>query len=365
MRALVTADALGGVWSYTRELVTGLLRRGVEVTLVTFGDLPRPAQTHWMAGLSLDYRPTAFRLEWMQESERDLELSSEYLRGVAEEVRPDVVHLNQYGYGAVDFHAPKVVVAHSDVVSWWVAVHGSEPEETNWTSWYRKLVCRGLEGADVVVAPSRWMLNQLQRYYLKPRCVQVLHNGRSPELFRPQVAKSTRAMSVGRLWDEGKQISLLTGIKPAMPITIAGAERNPAANAEMRRGKKSSRVEFAGELGEGELSVLYRKAAVYVATSRYEPFGLAPLEAALSRCAVVANDIESLRELWGDAVYYFARNDAGSLTAALRRMATDPELRILFAGRAYAHARKHFTAERMADEYVGLYHKLVAAEVAA
>jgi len=37
----------------------------------------------------------------------------------------------------------------------------------------------------------------------------------------------------------------------------------------------------------------------------YEPFGLAPLEAALSRCAIVANDIPSLREVWGSAAMYF------------------------------------------------------------
>jgi hypothetical protein len=37
MHILVTADTLGGVWTYTQELVTGLLRRGEQVTLVSFG----------------------------------------------------------------------------------------------------------------------------------------------------------------------------------------------------------------------------------------------------------------------------------------------------------------------------------------
>ena len=68
MHVLVTADTVGGVWTYTLELVTGLVRRGVRVTLVSFGSIPEPCQTAWMEGLcNLDYRPTAFRLEWMQE----------------------------------------------------------------------------------------------------------------------------------------------------------------------------------------------------------------------------------------------------------------------------------------------------------
>ena len=45
MRALVTADTVGGVWTYTRELVTGLSQRGVDVTLVSFGEIPSATQS--------------------------------------------------------------------------------------------------------------------------------------------------------------------------------------------------------------------------------------------------------------------------------------------------------------------------------
>ena len=37
MHVLVTADSLSGSWTYARELVTGLVTRGVRVTLVSFG----------------------------------------------------------------------------------------------------------------------------------------------------------------------------------------------------------------------------------------------------------------------------------------------------------------------------------------
>ena len=62
---------------------------------------------------------------------------------------------------------------------------------------------------------------------------------------------------------------------------------------------------------------LLSRAAIYIATSKYEPFGLAPLEAALSRCAILANDIPNLREIWGDAACYFRSSDAESLSEAL------------------------------------------------
>ena len=105
MHVLVTADSLSGSslsgsWTYTRELVTGLVTRGVRVTLVSFGEIPLPEQTAWMDHLhGLDYRPTAFRLEWMQEAEEDLPESSAFLAALVRELRPDILHLNQFCYG--------------------------------------------------------------------------------------------------------------------------------------------------------------------------------------------------------------------------------------------------------------------------
>ena len=96
MHILVTADTLGGVWTYTRELVSGLVRSGDRVTLVSFGDIPTAAQTKWMESLpGLDYRPTAFKLEWMLDSEADMVASSQYLEAVIHETKPDLLHFSQ------------------------------------------------------------------------------------------------------------------------------------------------------------------------------------------------------------------------------------------------------------------------------
>src|SRR5258708_37854553 len=45
VHVLVTADTMSGAWTYTRELVTGLVTRGIRGTLVTFGESPLPDQT--------------------------------------------------------------------------------------------------------------------------------------------------------------------------------------------------------------------------------------------------------------------------------------------------------------------------------
>jgi glycosyltransferase involved in cell wall biosynthesis len=364
MHVLVTADTIGGVWTYARELVSGLVRRGVRVTLVSFGEIPSTEQTQWLEALpNVDFRATAFRLEWMQEARDDIEASSEFLKAIVEEVKPDLLHLNQFAYGSMDVDIPKIVVAHSDVVSWWAAVKGEVPEDIPWMAWYRAAVQAGLEGAAAVVAPSRWMLDNVTCYYCKPRTASVIYNGRSPLLFNPHVSKEESILSVGRLWDSGKQVALLLHGQAAMPITIAGTEQHP--DEVFREGSPfafvdRTRVNVLGPQSEAQLRHLYGKAAVYAATSRYEPFGLAPLEAALSRCAIVANDIPSFREIWGDAAYYFKSNNAASLFEALNGLAEDRELRLKYANLAYNRARESFSADRMVDEYLDLYQKLGA-----
>jgi glycogen(starch) synthase len=367
MHALITADTVGGVWTYARELVSGLAHRGVQVTLVSFGDIPTAAQTDWMDGLrGVDFRPTAFRLEWMQEVEEDIAASSEYLATVISEVKPDIVHLNQYAYGALKLPVPKIVVAHSDVVSWWVAVHGDQPRENRWIRWYRDTVTRGLAGSEVVVAPTHWMLDCVRAYYCSPQKTQVIYNGRNPNLFNPHVGKDDYVISVGRLWDAGKQVSLLTQCDQAAPVVIVGSERHPdSAYRGDERSAQLQNVTFEGPKSEGQLRHLYSKAAAYAATSRYEPFGLAPVEAALSRCVIIANDIPSFHEIWGDTAFYFRYNDPQDLARAIRDISQDRELRVRYSNLAYARARQNYNAERMADEYLALYEQTVRTEMTA
>jgi glycosyltransferase involved in cell wall biosynthesis len=312
---------------------------------------------------NLDFRPTAFGLEWMHDIQRDMELSQEFLLSLIREVRPDFLHFNQFYYGAIDCDVPRLVVAHSDVVSWWRAVHGQTPPESEWLRWYRSIVIRGIKQADAVAAPSGWMLDTLSEIYIQPENGRVIYNGRSPTLFNPHISKSPYVLSVGRVWDSGKQVTLLCRRDLPLECYIAGSDRHPDASLRLERALDTSSIpqlHFKGEQSELQLRQLYARAAIYAAPSRYEPFGLAPLEAALSRCALLMNDIPSFRELWDNAAYFFDQNSAESLMAALRKISEDATLRRDLANRAYERALRLFSTSRMADEYLALYEKAAA-----
>ena len=368
MHVLVTTDTLSGVWSYTRELVTELASRGVRVTLVSLGEIPLPAQTSWMENVpGLEFLPTAFRLDWMQEGEWDLKDSYSYLTALVRELRPDLLHLNHVCYGGLPVTVPRIVVAHGDFISWWKAVHGRDPEDSRWLRWYREIMMRGISRASTVVAPSAWMLEALQSCYLRPSSASVVYHGRNPLLFNPYVAKEDSVLAVGRFWDAGKQVSLLTQRVHPLPVCIVSddtpalASRSPI-RTDVKLAVADLNVAMRGPQNEAQMRNLYSRASIYAATSRYEPFGLPVLEAALSRCAIVANDIPSFREIWGEAAIFFRTNDEASLAEVIRRLRQDPELCRAYGNRAYQRARQRFTTKRMVDDYLHVYRGALRSE---
>ena len=351
MRLLMTTDTVGGVWTYTKDLTAELLQKGVAVALVTIGRVPSALQREWLDRTAAEWAG-GFRwevseapLEWMSNNERAYLDAEPLLLRVGREFGAQLLHSNQFCFGALPF--PSVVVAHSDVLSWAAACR-VQMESSAWLDAYSQLVSRGLESADVVVAPTQWMLDALAVNFSLPARARVIANGRSLSFSGQCPERKLQAVTAGRLWDEAKNLKLLQEVRSPFPVLLAGeveyesqmVARRPAATTML------------GPLTEDDLLAVFRESAIYLCTSQYEPFGLAPLEAALCGCAVVANDIESLREVWADGALYF--DDASSLSALLAGLACDSQL--LAAARHRSRRRaERYNAARMAEQYLGLY----------
>jgi glycosyltransferase involved in cell wall biosynthesis len=280
------------------------------------------------------------------------------------ELKPDLLHSNHLGYGALPVSVPRMVVAHGDLITWWKAVYRQEPSDTPSSRWYRQKMARGLAQASAVVAASQWMLDEIRSSYGVRLSGAVIHHGRNPILFNPYVSKQDTILAVGRLLDPARQINLLTERDQPVPVYIvgtSGGEPCPKATASATRllARTANAVLLNEFASESQMRLLYSRAAIYAGTSRYEPSGMEILEAALSRCALILNDIPPLREIWGDTAVYFQANDAASLAEAVRTLSRDPQLRRSFANRAYLRARESFNAERMVDGYARLYSDLV------
>lgn len=348
-RILMTADAVGGVFTYALRLGALLTQRGIEVHLATMGPRPSDLQRRAVADVGIVLYESDFRLEWMDAPWRDVEAASEWLLGLEQVIEPDIVHLNGYCHADLGWGAPVVVVAHSCVLSWWRAVHGATaPPE--WDE-YRRRVRKGLEGAHLVMAPTRAMLRCLEREYGALPRTAVVHHG-MPAQDRPSVTdRSDIILSAGRLWDEAKNVAALEAVAERLPfpVVLAGADRLDGSSAKRLNG-----VRYLGALSPESLREWMSRAAIYALPARYEPFGLSVLEAAHAGCALVLGDIESLRELWDDAAIFVPPNDRNALADALTRVCRDPSLRKRLAERATERART-FRSSEMIEAYLRQY----------
>src|SRR5438128_1260761 len=127
-KILMTADTVGGVWTYCMELCKSLQSYPVEIHLVTMGDALKAWQKDEVKALNnVTVYETTFRLEWMNDPWQDIKECGEWLLQLEEKIEPDVVHLNCFAYGSLPFKAPVVVVAHSDVYSWFLSVKNEYP----------------------------------------------------------------------------------------------------------------------------------------------------------------------------------------------------------------------------------------------
>jgi len=259
-------------------------------------------------------------------------------------------------HAALPWSAPKLVVAHSCVLSWWAAVKG-EPAPESWDR-YRTEVRAGLAAADLVVAPSSAMLTALGEHYGPLANSRVIENGRDGRLFPASHApKEEMVFAAGRLWDEAKNLAALERVAPEIPwpIYVAGESQHPGGG-EIR----PHNTRLLGRLSPRALAAWLGRAAIYALPARYEPFGLSALEAALAGCVLVLGDIPSLREIWRNRAVFVPPDDPAALRTALLSLIENPDRRNALAAGARARGLE-LTPERMLDGYLAAYGELLAA----
>jgi glycosyltransferase involved in cell wall biosynthesis len=355
MKILLSTDTVGGVWDHTVTLARELDALGCEVLIAAIGEPRDERLARIPAGVQVTWR--SYRLEWMEGAERDVREAARWLRELAQLWAADVVHLNQLAYAAFGFPCPTITAVHSDVLSWWTHIHGAEaPGE--WES-YARWVGDGLRASAAVVTPTQYQAALTWRHYGVP-VTRVIHNGIEMEAGEPPARTEPLVLCVGRAWDQGKGVDVLDEAVGRMgpgapPVHVLGETVAPHGSV-----LGAKHVSLHGRVERREVDAWMRRATIYVAPSRYEPFGLAPLEAAVHGCALVLSDVGSFSELWNGCADFFPSGDAGALAEVLGRLAADPARIARLAEGARKRALRRYTARGMAQDYVSLYREVVS-----
>jgi glycosyltransferase involved in cell wall biosynthesis len=188
-----------------------------------------------------------------------------------------------------------------------------------------------------------------------------VYNGRGQHHFQFG-RKEPFVFSMGRVWDEAKNISMLAHIASELqwPVYIAGEEKHPDTGKQV----ELENVHFLGHLTNKEVSDWLSRASIYALPAKYEPFGLTVLEAAMSGCALVVGKTESQAEIWGNAARYVDPQNADELRDTISNLINDEFCRNIMACRAVK--RSHgYTSDQMAQDYGYLYGQLIKSPVTA
>jgi glycosyltransferase involved in cell wall biosynthesis len=192
--------------------------------------------------------------------------------------------------------------------------------------------------AQVIAVSQNTRRDLIETFGLSPERVTVIGEGYDRSVFRVrsddevQAAKARHGV-VGRYllyagtFSRHKNLGVLARVLASLPedVSLVLVGRKDAGafsefEAEARRAGTWPRVVTPGYVSRDDLASLMTGAAAFVYPSRYEGFGLAPLEAMACGAPVVASAVASLPEVVGEGGTLVASAEPTAWAAAIRNV---------------------------------------------
>ena len=269
--------------------------------------------------------------------------------------------------------ATPLVITVNDVLPW---VHPEWMGRANVLQ-HRLVLERVLPRAAIVLTPSQFTRGELlARFALDPDRVAVAPLG-VDAAFTPgddhdddgvTGVDGPYLVAVGTLQPRKDLATALrafercadAGLEHALVVAGARGWRDEATLASLRSSRHAARIHMLGAVDDATVVRALRGADALLFCSRYEGFGLPPLEAMACGTPVIAARAGAVPEVVGDAALLVAPADVDELAAALLAFAGDPAQQEALRERGLRRAA-HFAWERCADRTVAAYRQAISA----
>ena len=357
----------GGISRYFFELASRLPAHGVsEVSVVA----PLHINNYLTAGSARRftrgrYVPYSFGdwLFWFRESVLVLHAVNRFVAPLAWlGVNPDIVHETYFAIKPVGRARRRVVTVYDMIHDLFPEEH---PNAKQWIAAKRAAVDR----ADHVICISENTRQDLVRLYgVDPARTSVVHLGHSLTLERDaeKVDGAGRRPSLLYVGYRAahKNFTTLLQAYSSSPIlrefelvAFGGPPLLRDEQEEIRRLGIADRVRFESG-SDRELAARYQAATAFIYPSKYEGFGLPPLEAMSYGCPVVCSNAGAIPEVVGDAGVYFDPDNPEELRTTLERVATTETLQADLRTRGYARIAE-FSWDKCAAETAQIYREIM------
>jgi len=214
-----------------------------------------------------------------------------------------------------------------------------DPRRTKWLQnrRWRRLYRQTAQRADLLLAPSQFTADELQRSLGVPRerirvaplaadDLAIPPAERDADVLRRFDVRTPYVLAVNAR-DRRKNLELLDRAMPHVAELLPTAQLLmvglPETDAPIHG---SVRRRATGFVSEEDLASLYRSARAVIVPSLYEGFGLPVLEAMRLGTPVICARTSSLPEVAGDAALYVSPTDERQLALALIQLMTNDDL---------------------------------------
>lgn len=248
-------------------------------------------------------------------------------------------------------------------------------------AWYEACFDRGLRQTEHFITVSRFTRDECLRYLnIDPSRITVIYQaprevfGAGPVL--PETGRQVRKalglpehflLFVGTVEPRKNLMGLLEAyarlevrIRRRWKLVLVGMQgwETESITERLRRLDVAADVRQTGYLSDERLAVVFGLATLFVFPSRYEGFGLPPLEAMASGCPCVISNAEALVEVAGDAAVAVDPDDTAAMAEAITRLIDDSDLRQTLIRRGRSRAAQ-FGWQPFAEGHDAVYRRVL------
>ncbi len=212
---------------------------------------------------------------------------------------------------------------------------------------YRFVISRAIHNSEQVIAVSNYTKNDIvEQFKISPDRVAMTYegvatlSGAADDLFAAKEILSGYCilepyfLYVGNAYPHKNLEALIRVIKKMqlkysdLKLVLVGKDDYFYSRLKKyAQDINAGSVIFPGYVPDRELDILFKRSLAYVFPSKFEGFGLPPLEAMSRLCPVVSSDQTCLPEVLGDAALYFNPDDENDMKEKLETIMSDHSLR--------------------------------------
>ncbi len=283
---------------------------------------------------------------------------------------PDVTH---YPHFNVPMFAPRpfVVTIHDLIINHFPTSRATTLNPITYgfkLLAYRAVIQRALCRARQILVPTQFVAEDIRAVYpwVESRRITVTHEGvaevPTSASGLPTGVEEPFILYVGSAYPHKDVITAIRAFadlrRRGVALTFVHVWREDEFLRRLQRQVEaegiSDGVVWTGYVPDDQLASLYRNAAAYVFPSRYEGFGLPPLEAQAAGCPVVAARSSCLPEVLGESVAWFEPGDSSQLAVAVERVIADQAYRSDLVGRGVENVSR-FSWDAAARQTLAVY----------